>query len=217
MVWVHGALAVVCLVIGGLHLFRVGRQPRGRALEAGYAVMALGMAGMFSPVGDPVPAPVWTGAFLLCGAWFGALLARRSLGVLGGEALHLVVGSVAMLFMLAADHQAGGLGVRHPAHEVDAPGLAGAASAVALALAAYFVLHTLRCADRLRAARLGGGPSAAGAAGPIPPGPTSPARTASTATATAPALAPEACAATLPALAHLLMTVAMATMLVGMI
>jgi hypothetical protein len=214
MAWVHGALAVVCLGIGGLHLFRVGRQPRGRALEAAYAVMALGMAGMFSPVGDPVPAPAWTGVFLMCGAWFGVLLARRSLGVLGGEALHLVVGSVAMLFMLAADHQAGGLGIRHRAHEVDAPGLAGAASAVALVLAAYFVLHALRCADRLRVARLGGGPSADRAAG------TTSLRTASSAspsTATAPVLAPDACSATLPVLAHLSMTVAMATMLIGMI
>ena len=221
MVWVHGALAAVCLVIGGLHLCRLARLRRGRVVETGYAAMALGMAGMFSPIGDPVPAPVWTAVFLLCGGWFGVLLARRPrvpdpAGVLGGEALHLAVGSVAMLFMLAADHQAGGLGSRHPAHEVDAPGLAGAASAVALVLAAYFVLHTLRCVDRLRVARLGDRPPTGSAPLPTAPLPARPGTSAPAATATR-ARRDAHLPGALPALAHLLMTAAMATMLVGMI
>ncbi len=92
--------------------------------------------------------------------------------------------------------------------------MAGIASAVAIVFAAYFVLHVLRCADRLRAARL-----ATPAAGPEP------ARAARShgdraadhdARSRSPAMATH-CARTVPALAHLLMTTIMAVMLIGMI
>jgi hypothetical protein len=207
MAWLHGVLAALCLAIGGLHVVRVARLRRGRVLEAAYAGMALGMAGMFSPIGDPVPTPVWVALFLLCGAWFGGLLLRvRSPGALDGEALHVLVGSAAMLFMLGADHQAGAANGGHPAHAGGAPGTAGIGSAVALVFAAYFVLHLLRCADRLQAARLGA-PAAVGA----PPGPPAAVATAVRSSVRAP------CSVTGPALAHVLMTATMAVMLVGMI
>ena len=211
MVWLDGALCGLCLAIGGLHLVRAVRGRGDRLLEAAFAVMALGMAGMFSPVGDPVPGPVWATLFVLTATWFGALLLReRDEGAVGGDALHLVVGSAAMLFMLGAGHQGGMADASsggHIAHGGGAPGVVGAASAVALVLAAYFVLHTLRCADRVRAVR-GGVAVAVNAS------------VTATATATATAVrAPAADPCTTPAsaLAHLAMTTAMAYMLVGMI
>ncbi len=215
MIWVHGALAGLSMAIGGLHLFRAVRLRSGRVLEAAYAAMALGMAGMFSPVGDPVPGPAWAVLFALSGAWFGAVLLRfRSPGVLDGEALHVVVGSAAMLFMLGADHQAGGVEAHaggHLAHGGGAPGMVGVASAVALVFAAYFVLHTLRCADRLRTARAGG-PAPVSAPVTIRRG------AGAVATAAAAEAPPRGvCSGTVAALAHLLMTAAMAYMSIVMI
>jgi hypothetical protein len=211
MAWVHGVLAVLCLAIGGLHLVRLVRMRHGRALEAAYAGMALGMAGMFAPAGDPVPAPLWIALFLLGGGWFGGLLLHaRSIGALGGEARHLLVGSAAMLFMLGADHDTGAVDGRHAAPAAGAPGTAGLASAVALAFAAYFVLHTLRCADRLRATPGGeraGRPVLAAA----DPGPA-----AAIATVVR-SPAPTPCSTSVSATAHLVMTAAMAIMLVGLI
>lgn len=220
MAWVHGVLALVCLVIGGLHLVRLGTLRRGRVLEAGYAAMAVGMAGMFSPWGDPVPASAWTAVFLIGLAWFGGILLRaRSVTALHGEALHLAVGSAAMLFMLGADHRAAAVGGAHPAHASDAPGLAGVASAVALVFAAYFVLHALRCADRLRwtsgrsrarrAATAAGGQTDAGALAGVAVAAPAPGRLRAVGAAGG--------ARWVSGVAHLTMTSAMAVMLVAMI
>jgi hypothetical protein len=213
MAWPHGVLAALSLAVGLLHLLRLATRRREVALEASYAAMGLGMAAMYSPVGDPVPAPVWAALFLLCAGWFGGLIVRdRSPGALGGEALHLVVGSAAMLFMLGADQQAGATGGGHAAHVVGAPGLAGIASAVSIAFAAYFVLHVLRCADRLRAARL-----ETPAVGSEPGG--APRARTVTALRTTALRAPVAahCSRAAPAVAHLLMTMIMTVMLIGMI
>ena len=187
-------------------------------LELPYAAMALGMAAMFSPVGDPVPGPAWAVLFALSGAWFGAVLLRfRSPGVLDGEALHVVVGSAAMLFMLGADHGGRGrgrtVGTRRTVAE--RPGMVGVASAVALVFAAYFVLHTLRCADRLRTARAGGpAPLSAPVSAPVTIRPGAGA----VATAAAAEAPPRGvCSGTVAALAHLLMTAAMAYMSIVMI
>ena len=64
-------------------------------------------------------------------------------GGFGDEPGHHVVGSVAMLFMLAADHPTG-----HEAHV--APAMPGIAPVAAIALTGYFAWHVLRCADRCR-------------------------------------------------------------------
>jgi hypothetical protein len=211
MGWVHGALAVLSLAIGLMHLVRLVLRRRDLVLEGSYAAMALGMAGMFSPLGDPLPAGFWGVVFLLCAGWFGGLMIRaRAVGLLGGEAAHLVIGSAAMLFMLGADRAAGGVGGQHAAHGAGAPGMVGVASAIALVFAAYFVLHTLRCADRLWATRPAVAPGRPRTAGGI----------AAPDAATAVALRTPAaglCSPPGPALAHLLMTAAMAIMLVEMI
>jgi uncharacterized protein DUF5134 len=160
--WVSAGLAVVCLAVAALHLARLAVHaraaagvPGGPVGELSHAVMALGMAAMFSPLGDPLPAPVWTVAFVLCGAWFAAVALRGRDP--GGDAAHHVVGSAAMLFMLLSGHahvDAGaGADAGHAAHHGGGTGGGvGLVSVAAIVLAGYFAWHALRCSDRLRVA-----------------------------------------------------------------
>jgi hypothetical protein len=137
--WVSGGLALACLGVGLLHLFRMVVLRQDVAGELSHAAMGLGMAAMFSPLGNPVPGPVWTVVFTLGVVWFGGAVARS--WTFGGDAGHHVVGSGAMLLMLAAGHSAHGHG---------AAGTLGLASVVALGLTGYFAWHALRCADGCR-------------------------------------------------------------------
>jgi hypothetical protein len=150
MGWVSGGLAVICLGVGLLHLLRLAVRRRDPVGELSHAAMGLGMAAMFSPLGDPVPVPVWTIVFLLFAAWFGATVLRT--GSLGGEAAHHVVGSGAMLFMLAAGHGAAAAAgpAGHAAHGGGTTETLGLASLAALVLTGYFAWHALRCADACR-------------------------------------------------------------------
>lgn len=147
--WVAGAFAVVCLGVGLLHLLRAALRRLDVAGELSHAAMGLGMAAMFSPLGNPVPGPVWTVVFALGLAWFGSLVVRSR--TFGGDAGHHAVGSGAMLLMLAAGHSAHGRG---------AAGTLGVASLAALALTGYFAWHALRCADGCRRPDPAAGPVA---------------------------------------------------------
>jgi hypothetical protein len=158
--------------------------------EMSHAAMAFGMAAMASPFGDPVPEPVWTAVYVLVAAWFAVLVLRtRSTG---GDAVHHVVGSGAMLFMLAADHSTG--------HGMSGGGaVLGLVPVTAMALTGYFAWHALRCADRCR-----GGPE-----------PRSCEAKAATLTLRSPVLS--ACTPQAGAAGHLVAAVAMSAMLLGMV
>src|SRR3954471_17713718 len=149
MSWVSAGLAVVCLAVAALHLARLalhagefGDVPGGPVGEVSHAAMALGMAAMFSPFGDPLPAPVWTVVFVLCGLWFaGAAVRARSIrGPVVPTAAHHVVGSAAMLFMLLTHHDGADLAAGHAAHHGTGGGL-GPVPLVAILLAGYFGWH----------------------------------------------------------------------------
>lgn len=143
-------LAVGCLVVGAFHLVRLRLDP---PREASHAAMGVGMAAMFSPFGDPVPAAAWIAVFTVCGAWFAADALRHPAGSRRTDAVHHVVGSGAMLFMLLGGHGGGvaGTGAVHAGHAGHGPeGGPVASSVVALVLAGYFAWHVLRCGDRLR-------------------------------------------------------------------
>ena len=197
MSWVSGGLAVVCLAVGLFHLARLAWRRRDVVSELAHALMGLGMAAMFAPALDPVPDPVWTAGFGLSFAWFGVAAVRS--GTVGGDAGHHVVGSCAMLFMLALGSGAGA--AAHAAHGGVAAGARGVASLAALVLTGYFAWHALRCADRCR--------SSESASGSVPgPGAAAVALRARSRTFDAPQVA---------AVAHLVMAVAMAAMLLGMI
>ena len=55
MVWLAGALTVACLAVGLLHVVRLLVLRADVIGEVSHAAMAVGMAAMFSPLGDPVP------------------------------------------------------------------------------------------------------------------------------------------------------------------
>jgi hypothetical protein len=192
MAWLSGVPAIACLVAGVLHLARLAVRRRDVAAELSHAAMGLGMAAMASPLGDPVPGPVWPVVFVFCAAWFAAVWCYRALrrGTSGGDAVHHVVASGAMLFMLAVGHRAPAV------HGVDAVAPLGPVSVVAVALTGYFAWHALRCADRCRRSE----PATAGAAALALRAPIR--------SITTPQLA---------AAAHLVMAVVMAGMLLGLV
>lgn len=185
---VTGALALCCLALGVLHLLRLALRRAEPAGEASHAAMCVGMAAMFSPLGDPVPAPVWVAIFGACLAWFGVVVLRaRSMR---GEPGHHVVGSGAMLFMVLAGH------TDHVGHGGHASGFT-ATSIAAILLAGYFAWHVLRCTDRLRVAVT---------------------RPAAVATVGGPVLVlPAIGTPRVAAVAHIVMAVGMTVMLLGMV
>lgn len=146
--WLGGLLTVTSLLAAGV-LAVAARGRRGdRPACLAHATMSLGMAGMFAPWGDPVPAAVGVATFALIGAWFAARLLRRAAGS-GADALHLVVGPAAMILMYGTHEH--GTGMADPAP--DGSGHAGHGSALTsdggslpltvltLGLAAYFGWH----------------------------------------------------------------------------
>lgn len=151
--WLSGALGVLCLGVGLLHLARLALRRGDPTGEAAHTVMGLGMAAMFVPAADPLPHTAWLLAFLGVGAWFG--LAALRAGTVAGEPGHHVAGAAAMTFMLFAHHSggvgaAGGGGHAHHggAVAVDGGAIAGGPAtlgitALALLLAAYFAAHAV--------------------------------------------------------------------------
>lgn len=126
--WLDVPLGVACLLAGLHHLgLALGRRvPAVPAL--GYAVMGFGMAAMFVPGADPVPQAAWVAVFAVSALSFGVALLRD--GALFGDAVHHVVGALAMLFMLLVPGHGMGSGLFGPG--------------VALALAAWFLADIVR-------------------------------------------------------------------------
>lgn len=186
---VAGVLALYCLALGVLHVLRLALRRANPAGETSHAAMSVGMAAMFSPLGDPVPAPVWVALFGVCLAWFAGVAVRvRSVA---GEPGHHVMGSAAMLFMVLAGH------ATHAGHGI------GLTSIVAIVLAGYFAWHVLRCIDRLRVAVT-----------QPPPGAPAPAA----ATAGGPVMVlPAIGTPRVAAVAHIAMAIGMTVMLLGMV
>jgi hypothetical protein len=77
--WVSTLLCLLCLAVPAVHVLRLVAAPTDVG-EAAHALMGLGMAAMLSPVGDPVPTPVWVGAFACSSLWFGVRPSRGDVG-----------------------------------------------------------------------------------------------------------------------------------------
>lgn len=146
--WLGVPFGLVCVLVGASHagMFLTGRS--GLAPAAANAVMGLGMAAMFVPAADPLPRPVWVAAFLVVAAWSAAACFRaRSLA---GDAGHHTIGAVAMLVMLSehAHGAVGAPGAVDPGHAHHGGGASAGEpllqSAVALALAAWFLADIAR-------------------------------------------------------------------------
>ncbi|MGH3824587.1 MAG: DUF5134 domain-containing protein [Pseudonocardiaceae bacterium] len=148
VLWLDVPLAVACLLaavhhVGLLVVLRVPFVP-----AASHGVMGVGMAAMFVPVFDPVPRLAWVVIFLLVGAWFGA--AALHAGSLLGDAGHLTVGAVAMLFMLVRHAQGstgpdGPVDPGHAGHAGAAAGVPGLLlTVVAIGFAVWFIADIVR-------------------------------------------------------------------------
>jgi hypothetical protein len=162
--WVELIFAVACLAVAGYYAAAlitcslgtrdgIGGQ-RGGGYELSHLGMALGMAAMFSPRGDPVPRLVWSIVFGMAAAWFATCLLHASTSA-DDAARHHLVANLAMLFMVASDHRQHGAGgaaggsvsAGHEGHTTVAGGgwLEGPLGAVlTVVLAGYFAVHTVR-------------------------------------------------------------------------
>ncbi len=136
--WLDLPLAVACLLVAAFHGWLLATRREPVLSSAAHLVMGLGMAAMFLPALDPLPRPVWVGLFAVSGAWFGAAALRS--GSVFGTAGHHVVGAAAMLFMLLGghDHAAMAAGPVDPEHAQHAAAGAGAPGLLVTVLALVF-------------------------------------------------------------------------------
>lgn len=151
--WLDAPLGLTCLLVGFGQLWLAVTRRAPAVPAAAHGAMGLGMAAMFVPAADPVPQPVWVVVFLVSGSWFGAAALREG-GLLGTAGPH-VVGAAAMLFMLLGGHDHGATAAGGPVDPEHAHHAAGGGAApgllvtvVALVLAAWFIADLVRLATR---------------------------------------------------------------------
>ena len=143
-----------------------------RIADASHGVMSLGMAAMFLPWGNPVPALYWELVFGVIAGYFAVRMARRRMRPAAarepGTDLHHVVGSLAMVYMLAAlpaghtmtdhtmtDHTMTGYSMTGMSMTgMDMTGMSSAVSGIALpglawVLVVYFLVFAVRLGARL--------------------------------------------------------------------
>ncbi|MGH3883507.1 MAG: DUF5134 domain-containing protein [Pseudonocardiaceae bacterium] len=154
--WVFAAVFAGLALFFAVRLFasRRGASNNDPSADGSHAVMSAGMAAMFWPWGNPVPALYWQVLFSIAAAWFAVRLLRRYArsatilqpGLGRGADLHHVLGNLAMVYMLAA--VPAGHGVAHSAHIPEsAPGIA--LPALAWAFVAYFLVFAVWSGARL--------------------------------------------------------------------
>lgn len=141
----------------------------GRSVDVSRGVMSLGMLAMFLPWIDPLPRLCWEVLFVITTGPVALRMIRRSMRSvlvsgpdLGGHhELHLVIGGLAMVYMLAA-MPAGHSMAQHAEGmnmaQMGSPGLA--VPALTWAFIVYFVVFVVRLGARLAVpgAAVGGGP-----------------------------------------------------------
>ena len=163
--WLNPVLALAAIGIGGYFAVRGARgRPQDRLTCWTHGLMALAMAPMFWPWGDPVPPAAGAVVFAVIGAWFAAARLRQGPGA-PGDPIHVAVGCGAMVVMylgMPAEHSSGTAG--HAGHAGHAAMGTGAGSlllvAVGLALTGYFAWHAWSTAAPADAPQPGVAPSA---------------------------------------------------------
>jgi Domain of unknown function (DUF5134) len=172
MASVAAVLAVVCLALAAFHVLRLVVERADPIDEASHAAMGLGMAAMFSPVGAPVPTAVWVGVFLISRSWFAAVALRSAPGPDRAQAIHHVVGSAAMLFMLVGNHagfgEPGAEHAGHIGHGGGPEGDLGLPSVAAIVLAGYFAWRAVTCGGGREAVPTSGVSAPATGSGSVP-------------------------------------------------
>jgi hypothetical protein len=155
--WVFAAVFAGMALFFAVRLLASSTDPS--SADASHGVMSLGMAAMFWPwgnpvQGNPVPALYWQVLFGMAAAWFAVRLLRRgarsaTIPQSGSERgdLHHVLGSLAMVYMLAAVPAVHGV-----AHGMHMPGMSVpgiALPALAWALVGYFLVSAVWLSARL--------------------------------------------------------------------
>lgn len=161
--WVFAAMFVALAVFYVVRFFmsNPGRPARGGSRAPGVDIarglMSVGMVAMLVPGVDPLPRLWWQLLFGLAAGYIGVRLVRRRLGTTrlplpnpgagGHHELHLVIGSAAMVYMLAAmpagQQMADGMDMA----QMGPTGLA--VPVLTWAFVAYFVVFVVRLAARL--------------------------------------------------------------------
>ncbi len=162
--WVHWVFAAMFAVLTLFYVARLCTPRRDESAWGGTAhrdvdisrgVMSLGMVAMLVPWVDPLPRLYWQVVFGVAAGYIAARLIRRQVRAgpvpspdLGGHhELHLVVGGLAMVYMLA------GMPTGHAmaaGMEMAATGSAGVAlPLLTWAFIAYFLVFVVRLGARL--------------------------------------------------------------------
>jgi hypothetical protein len=160
--WWYPVLAVVAVAVG-VYFAVQGAARRGadRVTCWSHALMAAGMAAMFSPWPNLVPALAGALVFTVLGAWFAAVRLRQ--GPDGtGEATHIAVGAAAMVVMylgMSSPPSTAEAATGHAGHLAAQPGSSSLLTvAVGLALTGYFAWHAWETTSGTRRADPVGGP-----------------------------------------------------------
>jgi hypothetical protein len=114
-------------------------------------LLVLAMVAMFSPIGGPIPAAGWESVFLLTGGWFAVEWWRGRHGhghsSAHGQCAHHALSALAMLYVLVAMPETGGMASMHgPWLSMSAMEAQGrlAWPVVAALAAVYFVVDGVR-------------------------------------------------------------------------
>jgi Domain of unknown function (DUF5134) len=135
MRWVYAGMFAALALYYLIRLLASGPAASRWGVEGSRGVMSLGMAAMLVPQLDPLPRLGWQVLFCLIAGYVAVRLLWRS----GHHELHLVVGGLAMVYMLA---------VMPAGHELS-HGTSSALPVLTWALVAYFVVFVVRLAARL--------------------------------------------------------------------
>jgi hypothetical protein len=149
--WWTAVPAALCLATGLVCLVMAGARIGDRASQLTHGLMGVGMAGMLSPWGDPLPAEAGAAAFTVLGAWYATQALRGRMPPATGP--HLAISSVAMVLMYLV-HRPAAIAATY-FHDVHGAPVDGGLRALAglpltLLLAGYFAWHTVRCVERSR-------------------------------------------------------------------
>ncbi|MGH3770945.1 MAG: DUF5134 domain-containing protein [Pseudonocardiaceae bacterium] len=170
------ALALICVarLIAASREVSAGGGTADRSVDVSRGVMSLGMIAMVVPWVDPLPRLYWQVLFGVAAGHIAVRLIRRSLRptpvpcpeLCGQHELHLMIGGLAMVYMLAAmpagPAMAAGTSMtdRMDMAPMGSTGLA--LPALTWALIVYFLVFVVRLGARLAVHTIGTAPAGAG-------------------------------------------------------
>ena len=162
--WVFAAMFAALTLFSMVRLIAAGRDDPAwggtaeASVDVSRGVMSLGMVTMLVPWVDPLPRLYWQVLFGVAAGHIAVRLIRRSMrsapvlgpGLGGHHELHLVIGSLAMVYMLAA--MPARPSMTEPAEHMDMAGMGSAGLALPIltwAFIGYFLVFVVWLSARL--------------------------------------------------------------------